>query len=223
MKKLFFLAAVLTAFVANSFATPSKAFTSGIMFTEGVEISRGDAAPSMDELNGYRMTTALTYNAMIGIIPSLYIHPAIGLNLRWCSESSDDNNNNSSGFNFSASSNDDRGIVALDIELPVTARYYISNVFFAELGLEFDFNLLEKGYDEERSWNNDDARLFNMGVVAGLGVTLNFGLEIGLTYVHGFTDLYKQHTLDLGPIHTKSATWSYSRINFNIGYWFGYR
>lgn len=222
MKKLAFIAAVLTTFVANSFAAPSKFFTSGISFTEGLEIARGDNSPKFDE-GGYRMTTALSYNAMIGIIPSLYIHPAIGFNLRWYSESDDNNNNsNNSGFSFSASSNDDSGIIALDLAVPVTARYYISNIFFAELGLEFDFNLLEKSYDKDNS-RDTDARTLNVGINGGLGFTFPFGLEIGLSYVHGLTNLYEEKSVSIGNLTIKNKSYSYSRINFNIAYWFGYR
>ena len=51
-----------------------------------------------------------------------------------------------------------------------------------------------------------------IGLNAELGLTFDFGLEIGFNYTHGFTNLYK----DIDKF-------SYNRINFNIGYWFNYR
>lgn len=224
MKKFIIAAAMLMTFVASSFAAPAKPFTSGIMFTSFSEIARGDDSPDFDKLMGYRLGIDLSYNAMIGIIPSLYIHPALGIAIRMGSEDDGKATNNGS-FGMSVSSSDAKTVTSLDVWLPVTARYYISNIFFAELGLEFAFNILETfntGSNREDDWYEGmyEPCLLNLGINAGLGVTLPFGLEISLNYVHGLTDLYKQH--DLGPLG-KTNTWSYSRINFNIGYWFGYR
>ena len=223
MKKIIFIAILCAAFISNSFATPSKSFTSGIMFTEATEIARGDKAPDFNDLMGYRMAIEPSYNAMIEIIPALYIHPALGISLRMSSVS--EAKSSGGGFNMSVSTSDDQSVTSLDLLLPVMARYYISDIFFAELGLEFDFNILESfntGSQKEDEMYEDmyEPRFLNLGITGGLGVTLNFGLEINLNYTHGLTDLYKQK--NLGPFD-KSATWSYSRINFNIAYWFGYR
>ena len=223
MKKLFLVAAMLTAFVANSFAAPAKPFTSGIMLTEGLEIARGDGAPDFTDFNGFRYFTNLSYNALIGITPELFIHPSIGLVIRSASEAETETTSN--GVSFNSSTTAKQSNIAMGLGIPVTARYYITNMFFAELGLEFDINFFESYYSKEADeWNKvDDAKTLNFGINAGLGLTFAFGLEIGLTYTHGITDLYEQHTFGVGPLSIKTNTWSYSRINFNIGYWFGYR
>jgi len=222
MKRILVLAAMLTAFVASSFATPAKPFTSGIMFTEATEFARGSDAPDFDDLGGYRIDLALSYNALIGIIPSLYIHPAVGLALRLSSQS--DNKNNNSGFSMSVSSSDDKTLSALDVLVPVTARYYITNNFFAELGLEFDFNILESANTGSQIVDDQfeamhEPSFLNLGITGGLGATFNFGLEINLGYTHGLTNLYKQKNFGFG----EGPKVSYSRLNFNVGYWFGYR
>ena len=231
MKKIFLIATTVLAFAASSFATPSKPFTSGISLSETTEFARGSDAPDFDALLGYRINLTLAYNAMIGIIPNLYVHPALGVSLRLSSES--DNKNSGSGFNMSVSSSDDKTASALDVLLPVTARYYITNNFFAELGLEFDFNILESfntGSQSEDDYYESmyEPSAVNLGIVGGIGATFNFGLEISLTYTHGLTDLYKEKkVVDVNimgySIAQKNANWSYSRLNFNIGYWFGYR
>ena len=231
MKKIFLIATTVLAFAASSFATPSKPFTSGISLSETTEFARGSDAPDFDALLGYRINLTLAYNAMIGIIPNLYVHPALGVSLRLSSES--DNKNSGSGFNMSVSSSDDKTASALDVLLPVTARYYITNNFFAELGLEFDFNILESfntGSQKEDDYYESmyEPSAVNLGIVGGIGATFNFGLEISLTYTHGLTDLYKEKkVVDVNimgySIAQKNANWSYSRLNFNIGYWFGYR
>ena len=59
----------------------------------------------------------------------------------------------------------------------------------------------------------------NLGITGALGATFNFGLEISLGYTHGLTNLYDQKKTLAGDW----PEWSYSRLNFNIGYWFGYR
>lgn len=223
MKKIIFIAALFAAFISSAFATPNKPFTSGIMVTEATEFARGDNAPDFNDLMGYRVDLGVSYNAMIGIIPSLYIHPALGISLRLSSES--ENKGSSGGFNMSVSTSDDKSVASLDLLLPVMARYYISDIFFAELGLEFDFNILESfntGSQKEDEMYEDmyEPRFLNLGITGGLGVTLNFGLEINLNYTHGLTDLYKEKNMG---IFGKSESWSYSRINFNIAYWFGYR
>jgi len=231
MKKIFLIATTVLAFAASSFATPSKPFTSGISLSTTTEFARGSDAPDFDALLGYRINLTLAYNAMIGIIPNLYVHPALGVSLRLSSES--ENKNTGSGFNMSVSSNDDKTVSSLDVLLPVTARYYITNNFFAELGLEFDFNILESfntGSQKEDDYYESmlEPSAVNLGIVGGIGATFNFGLEISLTYTHGLTDLYKEKkVVDFNimgySIAQKNANWSYSRLNFNIGYWFGYR
>lgn len=216
MKKILFIAAMLTAFVTSSFAGPSKPFTSGIMFTETTEFARGNDAPDFNKLLGYRIDLGLSYNALIGIIPSLYIHPAVGFSLRISTESE---NKNNGGFNMSVSSDDDASVTALDVLVPVMARYYITDNFFAELGLEFDFNILESAntgrqIDDDFFEATHEPKFLNLGITGGLGATFGFGLEINLNYTHGLTDLYKDKSF--------IKNWSYSRLNFNIGYWFGY-
>ena len=222
MKKILFIAAMLTAFVTSSFAGPSKPFTSGIMVTTATEFSRGSDAPDFNDLGGYRIDLGVSYNAMIGIIPSLYIHPAVGIALRMGSES--ENKSSGSGFNMSVSTSDDMTVTALDVLVPVTARYYITDNFFAELGLEFDFNILESWNTGSQSQDDRfeamcEPKFLNLGITGGLGATFGFGLEINLNYTHGLTNLYKQKNFGFG----EGPEWSYGRLNFNIGYWFGYR
>ncbi len=155
------------------------------------------------------------------------IHPGIGFNFRITSES---DNDNYSGYGVSYSSNDDESVISLGITVPVMARYYFNNVFFGELGFEAMFNFFEKYSYKNNGWEDiDEANAFNFGITGGLGVTLFFGLEFNVNVTYGITDLYKQKSNEFyddyygGKYTYKSPTWSYMRINFNIGYWFGYK
>ena len=242
MKKIFFIAAMLMAFASHSFANVEKPFISGIQLTEGLEFATGEDSPDIDQLKGMRIYMAFSYNALIAITPELAIHPGIGFNFRITSES---DNGNYSDYGVSYSSKDDESIISLGITVPVMARYYFTNIFFGELGVEAMFNFFEKYSYKNNGWEDmENANSFNVGITGGLGVTLFFGLEFNLNFTYGITDLYKQkrytyyvnedyyddyydnyydNYYGTRSVTYKTPTWSYMRINFNIGYWFGYK
>ena len=234
MKKIFFIAAMLMVFASHSFANVEKPFISGIQLTEGLEFATGEDSPDIDQLKGMRIYMAFSYNALIAITPELAIHPGIGFNFRITSES---DNGDYSGSGVSYLSKDDESIISLGITIPVMARYYFTNIFFGELGFEAMFNFFEKYSYKNNGWEDmENANSFNVGITGGLGVTLFFGLEFNVNVTYGITDLYKQESrtyydddYDYDNYYGtrsstyKSPTWSYMRINFNIGYWFGYK
>lgn len=230
MKKIIFIAAMLLTFASHSFAYVEKPFISGLQLTEGIEFATGDDSPKLDQIMGMRIYMAFSYNALIAITPELAIHPGIGFNFRITSES---DNDSYSGYGVSYSSNDDKSVISLGITVPVMARYYFNNVFFGELGVEAMYNFFEKYSYKNNGWEDiKESNALNFGVTGGLGVTLFFGLEFNLNFTYGITDLYEQRTYtdyydDYNGVEHKytykSPTWSYMRINFNIGYWFGYK
>lgn len=234
MKKIIFITAILFAFISSSLANVNKPFISGIQLTEGVEFATGEDSPKLDQIMGMRIYMALSYNALIAITPELAIHPGIGFNFRITSES---DNDNYSGYGVSYSSDDDESVLSLGITVPIMARYYFNNVFYGELGIEAMFNFFEKYSYKNNGWEDmENSNSFNVGITGGLGVTLFFGLDINLNVTYGITDLYKQKTYNYyddddyydnyyGTQHGtyKSPTWSYMRINFSLGYWFGYK
>ena len=234
MKKIIFITAILFAFISSSLATVNKPFISGIQLTEGIEFATGEDSPKLDQIMGMRIYMALSYNALIAITPELAIHPGIGFNFRITSES---DNDNYSGYGVSYSSEDDESVLSFGITVPIMARYYFTNVFFGELGVEAMFNFFEKYSYKNNGWEDmENANSFNVGITGGLGVTLFFGLEFNVNVTYGITDLYKQKSYTYydddynydnyyGTRSStyKSPTWSYMRINFNIGYWFGYK
>lgn len=225
MKKIIFFAATLMAFASSALANVNKTFVSGIQFTEGFEIARGEHSPDFTSFMGSRIYTALTYNAMIAITPNFVIHPALGINFRYSSQKDDDENTVGSiddGDVFILASKDHEKVYSLGIILPVTARYYMGNSFFGELGFEFNFNIFEKfnlGIDvyDDAAEKIFEPKTLNFGFTGGLGATFD-GFEFSLKYTHGLTDLYKEKT----SYGIKFFNWSYSRITLNIGYWFGY-
>jgi len=227
MRKIIFIAATLLAFASNAFANVNKPFISGIHFSEGFEIARGEYSPDFGSFMGSRIYTALTYNAMIAITPNFVIHPAFGVHFRFCSHRDDDETTVGTSVDDEGDvilvSEDYENNYSLGLVLPLTARYYITNYFFTEFGLEFNFNLFEKFnlginvYDEAAE-KIFEPKALNLGLTGGLGATFD-GFEISLKYTHGLTDLYKEKT----SYGIKFFNWSYSRINLNIGYWFGYK
>ena len=226
MKKIIFFAATLMAFTSSALANVNKTFVSGIQFTEGFEIARGEHSPDFTSFMGSRIYTALTYNAMIAITPNFVIHPALGIDFRYSSQNGEEETvvgTFDDGDDVVFVGKDDyQNVYSLGITLPVMARYYFTNFFFAELGLEFNFNIFEKfnlglKVYNEFAENVLEPKTLNLGFTGGLGATFD-GFEFSLKYTHGLTDLYKEKT----SYGIKFFNWSYSRITLNIGYWFGY-
>lgn len=197
MKKIILIAAMLLTFVSSSFAFVNKPAVFGIMLTDGIEIAKGKAAPNFLDEGGYRTNLALTFNSLVAFTPEFALHPAIGLDLRM--------------FSYTEHHRDDFDI-SMAITLPIMARFYMTDIFFGELGPIFDINLFE-AFSDGREWRKEKyQKAVYIGLNAELGLTFDFGLEIGFNYTHGFTNLYKDND-----------KFSYNRINFNIGYWFNYR
>ena len=108
----------------------------------------------------------------------------------------------------------------LNLQLPILARFNFTPGFFAEAGLDMQFNLLAQHYDESGEdsklideWDDiENWNAFQMGPSFGLGYTMWFGLEFGGRFTWGLFDSFDKGLDDLSPI----------RFQIDITYWFGY-
>lgn len=108
----------------------------------------------------------------------------------------------------------------LNLQLPILARFNFTPGFFAEAGLDMQFNLLAQHYDESGEdsklideWDDiENWNAFQMGPSFGLGYTMWFGLEFSGRFTWGLFDSFDKGLDDLSPI----------RFQIDITYWFGY-
>ncbi|SHL76837.1 outer membrane beta-barrel protein [Fibrobacter sp. UWH4] len=208
MKKIIALAVFLMAFTSASAAINSPNVF-GASLTEGSVIFQGKNAPDYGDYSA--SYTQLAFDALIGFNSRIGLHTGLGLMLNVATFTNGDDD---TGYGTHSSDDvDDNMTIGMAITIPAMARFYLSNSFFMEAGATFDINLFEQwysGYAEE--WDsNDEQKLLNVELGAGLGFTLGFGLEFNFRYTYGVTDMYKH------------AEWSNSRLSLGIGYWFNYR
>lgn len=109
----------------------------------------------------------------------------------------------------------------LNLQLPLLARFNFTPGFFAEAGLDMQFNLLAQHYSEvldnedgEDAWDEiENWGTFQMGPSVGLGYTLWFGLEFSGRFSYGLFDSITKGDIDMSPL----------RFQLDITYWFGYK
>ncbi len=185
MKKFIAIAVFLMAF-SSTFAAINKPNVFGISLTEDSVILKGDNAPDFADYSA--SYTQLSFDALIGFSDRFGLHTGLGLMLNVMTIVNGDDTGY--GTHYSDDIDDDMAI-GMALSIPAMARFYASNAFFLEAGATFDINLFEEiysGYTEE--WDsNDDQKLLNVEIGAGLGFTLGFGLEFSFRYTHGLTDM----------------------------------
>jgi opacity protein-like surface antigen len=108
----------------------------------------------------------------------------------------------------------------LNLQLPVLARINFTPGFFAEAGLDMQFNLLAQYYSEAAddldmdAWDDiENWRVFQLGPTVGAGYTLWFGLEFSGRFSYGVLDSFTKGDIDMSPL----------RFQIDIAYWFGYK
>ncbi len=108
----------------------------------------------------------------------------------------------------------------LNLQLPVLARINFTPGFFAEAGLDMQFNLLAQSYSEAAddldmdAWKDiENWRVFQIGPTVGAGYTLWFGLEFSGRFSYGVLDSFTKGDIDMSPL----------RFQIDIAYWFGYK
>jgi len=107
----------------------------------------------------------------------------------------------------------DYSYLFLNLQIPVLARFNFTPGFFAEAGLDMGINMTASAYDEiSDDWNDiDDWNTFQLGLSAGAGYTLWFGLEFSGRFSYGLLD----------PVDwTPSPDIKPFRFQFDVSYWF---
>lgn len=107
----------------------------------------------------------------------------------------------------------DYSYLFLNLQVPVLARINFTPGFFAEAGLDMSINMLASAYDEiSDEWNDiDDWNAFQLGISAGAGYTLWFGLEFSGRFTYGLLDPVDWNPApDIKPF----------RFQFDVSYWF---
>jgi hypothetical protein len=107
----------------------------------------------------------------------------------------------------------DYSYMFLNLQVPVLARINFTPGFFAEAGLDMSINMLATAYDEiSDEWEDmDDWNTFQLGLTAGAGYTLWFGLEFSGRFSYGLLDPADwKPTPDIKPF----------RFQFDVSYWF---
>jgi len=107
----------------------------------------------------------------------------------------------------------------INIDIPVTARYMIPDVMYAEAGTLFSFNL----YSIDKSIVTDEYETKTYRESGGMNV-FEFGLVFGVGILRpmsrGKADFNYRFVLGLTPlcdVEDSPKTW---QMQFNIGYWF---
>ena len=107
----------------------------------------------------------------------------------------------------------DYSYLFLNLQVPVLARINFTPGFFAEAGLDMSINTIASAYDDySDEWEDiDDWNAFQLGLTAGAGYTLWFGLEFSGRFSYGLLDpIDRDPTPDLKPF----------RFQIDISYWF---
>lgn len=107
----------------------------------------------------------------------------------------------------------DYSYLFMNLQVPVLARINFTPGFFAEAGLDMSINMLASAYDEiSDEWNDIDKwNTFQLGLTAGAGYTLWFGLEFSGRFSYGLLDpIDTDPTPDIKPF----------RFQFDVSYWF---
>ena len=107
----------------------------------------------------------------------------------------------------------------LNIDIPITVRLMSQNIFYAEAGPLFSFNLysydestITDSYGSQKYSSKGDVNLFEFGLIFGLGTIRQIGtstLDFNLRFLLGMTTLT--------DANDAPKTWQWQ---FNIGYWF---
>ena len=107
----------------------------------------------------------------------------------------------------------DYSYLFLNLQIPVLARINFTPGFFAEAGLDMSINMLASKYDEvSDDWYDiDNWNAFQLGLSAGAGYTLWFGLEFSGRFSYGLLD-----PADWNP----SPDMKPFRFQFDVSYWF---
>ena len=107
----------------------------------------------------------------------------------------------------------DQNDLFMNLQVPVLARINFTPGFFAEAGLDMGFNMVASHYDEITDDYNDidDWNTFQLGLSAGAGYTMWFGLEFSGRFSYGLLDPSDaKPTPEINPF----------RFQFDISYWF---
>lgn len=207
MKKILFAVALLAAFAAQSFA---EGLNFGINISYQSEGMIGDADQTKlfadDQVStGY----ALGFNARIPFNRVISLHTGLALQLNMYS------------YTYEIVSKEwDQMNVFLNLQLPLLARFNFTPGFFAEAGLDMQFNMIAENYNEAGEdsemideWNDiENYNTFQMGPAFGLGYTMWFGLEFSGRFTWGLFNSFDKGLDDISPI----------RFQIDITYWFGY-
>ena len=108
----------------------------------------------------------------------------------------------------------DHGHLLMYLNAPVLARFNFTRGFFAEAGLDINFNVVSKSYYEDLigddlNWDDiENWNTFQMGLSAGFGYTMWFGLEFSCRTTYGL--LEPMENADFRPL----------RFQIDISYWF---
>ena len=108
----------------------------------------------------------------------------------------------------------DNGYLLMYLNAPVLARFNFTRGFFAEAGLDLNFNVVSKVYHEDPigddlNWDDlDKWNAFQLGLSAGFGYTMWFGLEFSCRTTYGL----------LEPV--EKADYRPLRFQIDISYWF---
>ena len=107
----------------------------------------------------------------------------------------------------------------INLDIPIAARLMLQNIFYAEAGPLFSFNLyscdestISDIYGSQTYSSKGDVNLFEFGLIFGLGTIRQVGtstLDFNLRFLLGMTALT--------DANDAPKTWQWQ---FNIGYWF---
>ncbi|MDO5978795.1 porin family protein [Flavivirga spongiicola] len=103
---------------------------------------------------------------------------------------------------------DSEGIIALNyLNIPLIAKYYVTKRLSLEAGPQIGFLLSTKGGTEDYK---DLFKTTDFGVNFGLGYKLDNGLNFGVRYVLGLSNIN-----DVGGVTNKNGV-----LQLNVGYFF---
>ncbi|MCF0216848.1 MAG: PorT family protein [Fibrobacteraceae bacterium] len=179
----------------------------------------GDALEAgLDEPSGFNFDGGIMFRAEI--LPQLHFTPEVS-------------------FGYVSASTEDEGFDLVykqyNLNVPVTLRAYIKDIFYGMAGVQFGFNLkyeadIDAGNNDKLSppgmddfvvdnpMKDSDVEQepFSMGLVFGAGAWFYKGLTADVRVYLGLTDLYSQEEANLADM-SGMKMWS---LQFNLGYWF---
>lgn len=183
MKKIFAIIA-FTLLAQASFAGENLKF--GVRFNEGISMFSGKDLDGILKEAG--TNSGVTFEMLIKMNEQLAIHPAIGINFDLY-EATVKYEESDGYFHYYGSV--DENLILFNLQLPILARYNFTPGFFAEAGLQADFNLISSyGIDGDYESIKKDVSACDFGVAVGAGYTFWFGLGIDGRFIFGLTDTF---------------------------------